>query len=249
MANKQQNESLFVIIDGIDGSGKNTIARAMLDELAESGKQVFDLVAWSRDHGRLPTVEECSDADVFFTTEPSHVWIGSAIRQELIREGTSYSHRTIAEAFALDRLMLYRRLIIPLRARGKIIIQERGVPSSIVYQADQEGGYSLRELIALPGNALALEHAPDHLVIADCEPASAIARLAARAEKQDQAIFEKLSILEQFHARYHASWFQELWSSRNTPLHYLPATRPIDEVRALARIFIQPLISRRIATP
>lgn len=238
----------FVIIEGIDGSGKSTIVRALLDECAALGLRVFDIPSWSRREGRLPLLEECRDAEVIFSAEPTQVWVGAAVRNELIREGGSYDIRTLAEAYALDRLLLYKRLVLPLRAAGKLIIQDRSVGTSLVYQTLQPGGLPLAEIKKLTGNALALENAPELLLVADCAPEVAIERLTSRRDKRDRAIFEKLEILRTFRNGFNATWFQELWREHGTRLSYIDANVPIDEMREAARVLLHAILQTRHAS-
>ncbi|MBI4281110.1 hypothetical protein HY628_02855 [Candidatus Uhrbacteria bacterium] len=226
--------SFFVIIDGIDGSGKNTLARGCLRLLESHGLRSFDVGAWSKEHRRLPGLDECGKAEVIFTTEPAHAWVGSAIREEMIRPGNHYTPRMVAQAFALDRLILYQRLILPLLERGKIIIQERGISASLVYQTHQPASYQLAELTRLPGNALALCHPPQLLVIAECAPETAMERLAARTAKQDDAIFERLETLRALHGYFHAPWFKNIWRYRSTSLRYLDTGGSLEETEQKA---------------
>jgi dTMP kinase len=235
-----ESRGTLITIEGIDGSGKDTIAEAIVAQLKNQGKSVFDLDAWSRREGKLPLPEDAGDTDVIFFSEPSYVWVGAAIRNELIRTGTDYDVSTIAEGFALDRLTLFRRCILPWRARGKTIIQQRHVSTSLVYQGMQLG----EEVVAaLPGNALELDAAPDAIIIASCEPKTALERTTKRTDKQDDAVFEKLELLEKFHKRYHSDWFKNLWQERGTELHYLDANQPIESVKTAATDIIKLLLS------
>lgn len=237
------NKGLLITVDGIDGSGKDTIAQAMLTDLERSGKHIFDLDDWSKEHGRIPFPENADRADVIFFSEPSYVWIGGAIRYELIRSGTDYSAHTVARAFSTDRLILFKRFVMPLRAEGKLIIQQRHVGSSLIYQPIQKEPLSLEEVMQLPGNALELQEAPNALIIASCDPGTALERSTGRKNKKDDSIFEKLDILTKLHERYHADWYKKLWQERGTVVHYLDANQPMADMKteatSLARSIIQ----------
>lgn len=238
------NTGPLITIDGIDGSGKDTIARAILEDLTRAGKRIFDLDAWSKEHHRIPLPEDSGDADAIFFSEPSYVWIGAAIRNELIRTKTDYSAHTVANAFSTDRLILFKRFVMPLRAKGKIIIQQRHVGSSLIYQPIQKEPIILEEVMSLPGNALELAEAPNLLIIASCEPKTALKRSQNRKEKQDDSIFEKLDMLTILHERYHADWYKKLWQNCGTQVHYLDANQPIDIMKYEATALIQKFSSR-----
>lgn len=234
-------KGFHVIIDGIDGSGKSTIRDALRDFFSADGKRVLDVPSFWRERGDYPTADDIAAADVICTAEPSTIWVGKAIRAEIIRTGTAYSNRTTAHAFGLDRELHYRKIVLPARAAEKIIIQDRGVSSSIAYQAVRDG-VSLEEVLAIPGNALALAHSPDVLVIATLSVDTALSRLAARAGKHDDSRYERQADLENLAERYAAPWFRDLFTSRGTRIAELSTESDIATVRAAAVDLIKTLI-------
>lgn len=221
---------MFVIVDGIDGCGKGTIADALAAARRAEGARVFDLREFAKREHRLPEPEELAGFDVIISAEPTHTWIGTAIREELIRDnGRSYTARATADAYALDRLILYRRVLLPARAHGKDIIQERSVTSSIVYQPIQAEPMELPTLLQLEGNAFTLSHPPDLCIIVSTDPPRAVQRLQLRKAKQDAAIFEKLPILQALHERYHAPWFRSLLATRGWRVDFLDANGAVED--------------------
>ena len=235
------DKGLHVIIDGIDGSGKSTIRDALRDFCVENGKRVLDVPGVWCERGDYPTVEEIAAADVVCTAEPSTIWVGKAIRGEIIRTGSAYGNRSTAQAFALDREIHYRKIVIPARDAGKIVIQDRGVSSSIAYQAVRDG-VSLEEVLALPGNDLALRHSPDVLVLATLSVDTALQRLAARAGKHDDSRYEHRADLEALAERYAAAWFRDIFAARGTRIVELSTEPDIAAVRAAAVDLMQTLI-------
>lgn len=229
-----REKGLLITVEGIDGSGKDTIARTMVAELEQQGQSVFDLDAWSKTRGAFPLPQDAADAEVIFFSEPSYVWVGAAIRQELIRKGTNYSARTIADAFSLDRFILFTRLILPLRALGKTIIQQRHVSTSLIYQPLQDKHLTVETVAALPGNALEIKEAPNVLIVASCDPTVAFSRITSRSDKQDNAVFEKLEFLKKSHERYHSDWYKNFWAARGTKVIYLDASQPITAMQSEA---------------
>ncbi len=231
------------MVDGIDGSGKRTIIEAMIEHLHRQGKTIFDIGEWSKKHHAIPSREEFGGAEVVIGVEPSYAWIGEAIRKELVKNGQGHGIREIAEAFALDRQVLYRRLYLPLLANGTTLITERGVSSSIVYQPAADASVTLEEILGLSGNALAMEHAPDHLVIASLDPEVALERLAKRSGKKDDAIFEKEAFLKTTHERYHSAWFRLLFEQRHARVHYLDTKGTIAEVTQSAQALLTTILT------
>jgi thymidylate kinase len=219
---------MLIIIDGIDGSGKSTIIKTWAENFAAEGKKVFWLKDYWKEHHRHPKPEELATYDVIVSSEPTTVWAGAAIREEMITHGSTYSTRAIAEAFALDRLILYTRLIIPLRAEGKIIIQDRSVSTSLCYQSLQNPPLSFAENASIEGNALALTNAPDHLVLADISPEKAIERLASRTQKQDNFMYEEKTFLEKVRQQFKNPEYQQYFTNQGTRMHTLNCELPLD---------------------
>lgn len=201
---------MFLIVDGIDGSGKGTIVDTMAAALKRRGRRVFDLRAFWKSKHTFPTADELKRFDVIISAEPTYAWVGAAIRNELVRS-VQYDPSTLVDAYALDREILYRRLIIPLRRAGKLIIQERGVPSTLAYQVTQ--GASVRSILNRTGNRLALTHSPDYLILATLDVETALKRLAARTAKRDGAIFERRAFLTKLARRYASPAYRRLFRS------------------------------------
>lgn len=210
---------MLIIIDGIDGSGKSTVIESWKEHLQKGGNGIFDLRAYWKEHGRSPELSEMRAYDFIFSAEPSYSGVGKIIREELIKNGSEYPELAIAEAYSLDRLILYTKLLIPLLKQGKCIIQDRGVSTSLCYQALSK--LSPKTLATLPGNALALKYHPDHLVLATVKPETALARLAKRSDKQDDVIFERLAFQKRAAKRFASPGYRKLFSARGAKIHEL----------------------------
>ncbi len=229
----------FIVFDGIDGSGKTSALEAVAVDFARRGKKTFTLTSWSEEHHALPDIETLKPYDVIISAEPTRVWVGAAIRKEMVRNGTNYSARDIAAAFALDREILYTRSTLPARAQGKIVLQDRSITTSMVYQPIQKPPVPLPYVLSLSGNQLALKHPPDLLVIASCAADIALKRLSGRTDKKDNVIFERLAFLKQSDRRFHAPWFQKFWQSRGTKVVYLNAEQSQPQVAKDAITIVQ----------
>jgi thymidylate kinase len=216
---------MFIMIDGIDGSGKSTVMEAYAAHLEEMGKKVFFLKPFWLAHGRHPRPEELDGYEAVISAEPTSVGIGKHIRDVLIREGNATT-RALAEAFAADRMVLYKTLLIPLRDAGMLILQDRGISSSLCYQPIHDPSLTPGWVAGLPGNAFALAHAPDHLIIVDAAPEEAIKRLSGRA-KQDYAVFEKEQFLRQARARFLDPDFQRYFTAAGAAVHILNGGAPL----------------------
>ena len=219
------------MLDGPDGSGKSTVIQAWKDHLTSEGNTIFDLKNYWQTAGKYPELDEVRSYDFIFSCEPTYAGFGKVIREELIKNGTNYPVRAIVEAFSLDRLVLYKKLLIPLLQNGKIIIQDRGVSTSLSYQKIQNPDFSFEYLSDFPGNKLALENRPDHLVLMKISPDEALKRIGGRSDKNDDAIFEKIDFQKKSIEMYASDEFQKLFSNKGSKINYLNAELGIDTMK------------------
>ncbi len=140
----------FVVLEGIDGSGTTT--------------QAHRLVAAAKAAGR----------EALFTCEPSTGPIGVDIRARLSAAApTGDGWSVLALLFAADRLEHVANEIAPALARGALVVCDRYVLSSLVYQ-----GLHVDEAWVHSINSKAL--APDLTILVDVDPDEAARRRAAR---------------------------------------------------------------------
>ncbi len=242
------NNGTFIMIDGIDGSGKSTIMTTWKEVLEAAGKSVFVLKDFWAQHNRHPEPKEIpEDTFAIISAEPTNIWIGAAIRQEMIQKhDREYSAHAIASAFAMDRLVLYKRVHMPARVRGIHIIQDRGVSTSLCYQALtlQDQGITREHIAELEGNAFALQNAPDILLLLDVAPETCVARLAGRVEKDDNAIFEQIAFQKQADACFRSPEFQEFFTKNGSKVHTFNADQELDILQPQLR----DLLSEYLAT-
>src|SRR5690606_38906337 len=100
----------FLVLEGGDGSGKTTQARAVAD--------------WARDVlGR----------EVVLTREPGGTELGRTLRSAVLH-GEDVDPRTEALLYAADRAHHVHTIVRPALERGALVISDRYVDSSIAYQ-------------------------------------------------------------------------------------------------------------------
>ncbi len=110
-------QSLFIVIEGLDGSGKSTAAQHM-----------------------IPLLEKELNVRVTLTHEPNRNYCGgNYIRDVLEKKITEFHPRVLPLSFAANRLDHCTRLINPLLAEaGNIVISDRYYLSSLVYQSSED---------------------------------------------------------------------------------------------------------------
>ena len=195
---------------------------------------------WKLD--RPPMFDELPEMDVLFSFEPSRTWVGAAIRQELSQTEHPYGCAEVAQAFSLDRQIQYRKLNLPALAAGKIIIQDRSVSSSLVYQPLMPNALSLDQVAALPGNAFAIEHAPNHLILTSLPVDTIVERIKSRTD-DSKGVWQDIELLRRADQEYRSEWFRELFESHGTELHSLDTGKSIEESRANAVTIIESILN------
>jgi dTMP kinase len=104
-----QERGAFIIIEGLDGSGKTTQAKSLATRL-------------NRSHRAL------------YTAEPSQGTIGTFIRENCLYGEKRLSATVEALLFAADRAEHIEREVKPALAEGRLVISDRYVYSSLAYQ-------------------------------------------------------------------------------------------------------------------
>jgi len=137
----------FICIEGIDASGKTTQARRLVRNLRRKG---FDIV---------------------YTTEPSSGRVGKLIRRYVLDRKKRVPIAVEALLFAADRVDHVETEIKPALVKGKVVVCDRYVYSTLAYQG--AAGLDLKwiELI----NRFAL--VPDLALFLDVPPEIVVKRL------------------------------------------------------------------------
>lgn len=222
----------LIIVDGIDGSGKGVVVQTLAEWAEKKKLRVLNLKDYCRKFHTFPEIDTIKKYDVLISCEPTYALVGKALREEIIRDNTRlYSALSTAMAFALDREILYRRVIIPAMAEGKIIFQERGVTTSLIYQPVQAEPLGLQKIMSLHGNALTLRYRPHLLIITKLQPEVAMQRLKQRIDKRDASIFEKLNFLRRVNRRFQSTWFRDLFAKKGTKVVYLDTGKTLRDTK------------------
>jgi dTMP kinase len=203
--------ALHIVIEAIDGAGKGTVIKGLCDAFAQRA---------------IPVLSVC---------EPSHVGMGAVIRQELTKkheDGHSYPATVAAEAFAIDRTILYTTVIIPRKQQDTkgIILQDRSLLSSLTYQPLQDPKITTEYLLSLYGNQLEAAHAPNILIILNLAPEEAQRRLSGRVGKDDQSVFEEPTFQEKLAARYQDPELRKIFTEHGTVILDINAQQTPEKV-------------------
>ena len=189
-----------VIFEGINASGKTTMSNGIRDYLTREGKKVLDADSYAQKHNKFPDENELKKHDIIMTAEPTRTYIGKAIRETLISGKSTYNIDTIAHAYAADREVHYREIVLRALEQGKHVIQSRSIFSFLLYQILLQGVPKEEAMhhphLLLPGNKLALAYPPDAFFVPTLSVEIAMERhVKQNGEKGD--IYEKKKIQEE----------------------------------------------------
>lgn len=151
--------SPFIVLEGLDGCGKSTQARLLVEHLRAEGR------------------------DVVATHEPGATPTGAAIRSIVLGE-RAVDPRTEALLIAADRAQHVAEIVRPALERAAVVVSDRYVPSSLAYQGVARGlGVEWVERLSAWATG-GLD--PDLVVVLDVPPKVAAARRAAPQDRMER---------------------------------------------------------------
>ncbi len=220
------------VLDAIDGAGKSTVLANLRNRFEAAGKRVFDLVEYEKTAHQFPTPDQLADADVLIVAEPSYCSVGAHIREHLIKAGSTPDPREVAEAFAADRAELYGTILLPWLASHPtgIILQDRGVITSLAYQPLTSETITTEWLLALPGNQVELSRTPNAILLLELDPDVARARLAGRNDPSQQQIYDRDDFQRTLAHRYRDEQVLAPFRATGTQIVFIDATQGPEEV-------------------
>jgi len=192
-------KGIFIVLEGPDGSGKSTMAHKIGQHFSEKGREIE------------------------FTREPGGTDISEKIRELILdRNNTEMNYRTEALLYAAARAQLVSEKIIPWLEEGKIVISERFVYSSLVYQGLGRGlGIDeIKKINDFGTSGLK----PDMVLLLDVNP--------------EKALNRKLNIdggdrIENEHISFH----REVYEGYKKLAQFCPEIKTINAERTIEEIF------------
>lgn len=147
----------FIVIEGIDGSGKTTVCRTVAESLRKEGY------------------------DVDVTAEPTHEGIGAFIRSGSVGR---ISQRAESLLFIADRYE-HTASISKAVSEGKIILCDRYYASTLAYQSAKLDGDSA-DMDWLRGLCEPFVGTPDIVILLDMDPKESMERVGVRGEEESK---------------------------------------------------------------
>lgn len=206
-------KGLFIVMEGPDGSGKTTQINLLKEYLEEAGY-------------------EC-----LITREPGGTVIGEKVRQLILNpEHKEMSPVTEMLLYAASRAQLVHEVIGPALEEGKIVISDRFVDSSIVYQGiARKLGISTVSVVNAPGIGI---YRPDGIFFIDLSEAEGLRR------KKEQ---KNLDRMEQEGIDFHhmvSEGYRKVLSGRPEVMK-IDGGRSIDTIQKKIRNHVDELLKKK----
>lgn len=206
-------KGLFIVMEGPDGSGKTTQINLLKEYLEEAGY-------------------EC-----LITREPGGTVIGEEVRQLILNpEHKEMSPVTEMLLYAASRAQLVHEVIGPALEEGKIVISDRFVDSSIVYQGIARNlGISTVSAVNAPGIGI---YRPDGIFFIDLSEAEGLRR------KKEQ---KNLDRMEQEGIDFHhmvSEGYRKVLSGRPEVMK-IDGERSIDTIQKKIRNHVDELLKKK----
>ena len=206
-------KGLFIVMEGPDGSGKTTQINLLKEYLEEAGY-------------------EC-----LITREPGGTVIGEEVRQLILNpEHKEMSPVTEMLLYAASRAQLVHEVIGPALEEGKIVISDRFVDSSIVYQGiTRKLGISTVSAVNAPGIGI---YRPDGIFFIDLSEAEGLRR------KKEQ---KNLDRMEQEGIDFHhmvSEGYRKVLSGRPEVMK-IDGGRSIDTIQKKIRNHVDELLKKK----
>jgi len=144
------SKGFFICVEGLDGCGKTTQTKLLVNRLKKMG------------------------CDAMYTAEPSRGKIGSFVKRHCLHGAKRGSTVVEALLFAADRFEHVNREVIPALNSGRLVVSDRYVYSSLAYQG--VAGLDLGWIEMINKHAIK----PDLGIFVDVEPEAVVSRLKPR---------------------------------------------------------------------
>jgi dTMP kinase len=208
----------LITIEGIDGAGKSTLARALAETIAAHGQRVELL------------------------REPGGVELSERIRTLVKDPALEVSARAEALLYAAARAQLIEERVQPLLDEGAVVLLDRYVDSSLAYQgaARELGVEQVRQINDFATGGLE----PDRTLLLRIAPAAGRARQAGRDELPDRLEREDEAFFACIAAAYDELAAAEPHRIRVLDASFTPATVLADALSALGDLLAPGLAAR-----
>lgn len=214
-------KGLFVTIEGIDGVGKSTCAKALAEELRK----------------RYP------EREVVSIKTPGETEAGKEIRKIVLNPELSLESKARFLMFVADMHQVTEEIVKPVLSRGGIVISDRYRDSTFVYQIRCNSDLDDREAEIFEDILDELTVGPDVVFVLDLPVADAKKRILA-SRKQFVDAFERApeNIWQMRRVVFRDV---VVYGNKGEDYHLLPASRPTADLAKMMMKTIEKLLEEK----
>ena len=151
--------AVFIVLDGLDGTGKSTQCQLLANRLRASGHEVVPCV------------------------DPGGTALGGQLREMLLHHRGDIAPACEALLFMASRAQLVHETIRPALAAGRIVVSDRFLLANVVYQG-HAGGLDVEQLWQV-GRLSTGGLEPDLTLVLDLPVEDALARRGRAADRME----------------------------------------------------------------
>lgn len=166
---------MFISLDGIDGVGKSTQVKRLTEHLNALGHEVLAL------------------------RDPGSTDVGQRLRELLLDSDLEMHRRTEAMLFMASRCEMIQTIILPALSAGKVVISDRFLLSTVVYQSTSADGKTIvdPQFLWQLGNLSNDGLRPDLTILLDMPAADAVQRMDGPADRMESRGVEYMEVVRQ----------------------------------------------------
>ena len=167
----------FIVVEGLEGSGKSTCISTISTVLKSRGIE-----------------------DIVFTREPGGTSLAEKLRTILLDPGEKITPEAELLMMYASRVQLVNTVIKPALARGAFVIGDRHDLSSVAYQG---GGRSMNmQMIKNIRRSVLGDFRPDLTILLDIDPVVGLGRVDSRGAGRDRFEQEKKDFFQRVRDTY-----------------------------------------------
>lgn len=193
--------NLFITFEGPDGAGKTSVLKLIGERLQQN------------------------QMDILLTREPGGIEIAEKIRSVILDPAhTMMNERTEALLYAAARAQHFYEKIVPALEKGKHVLCDRFIDSSLAYQGHARG-IGVDEVLSINQFAIG-QRLPDITIYFDIAPEKGLARIHAnRSDEINRLDVEGLA----FHQKVYVG-YQEAMKRYPNRFRIINADQPLEDV-------------------
>lgn len=194
-------KSLFITFEGPEGAGKTTVIEKIAERLKLENYALLQ------------------------TREPGGIKIAEEIREVILNPAnTEMDEHTEALLYAAARSQHYFEKVKPALEKGKIVLCDRFIDSSLAYQGYARG-LGMAEVLAINEFAIG-KQMPDVTILFDLTPEVGLARIHSNDEREKNRLDnESLT----FHKKVREAYLQ-LYEKNRARIYKVDASRSVAQV-------------------